>query len=713
MRTRLLPLPWLLAIVVSLVAWLAAAPGAGFASAWASPSASAASRAAGHIVLALPGGRRGPLVLTPGQGGWVGTFTIFNQGADPLIVSRVAIRGDEDDVRSPSRLSVRFVDGPVTSTTLAPNASKDVVVSWMPDRDPRVRQAFGHVVVTSTDEESGEVAMGFRAQVPTGLGWVGEHVLTLLAVLPLFIVFVAAGARLAGRSDDPIVRRASWVLAVVELLLALWAYQRFSPDMAHADGNDGFQLVERAAWVRSIGAEWYVGVDGVSVALVVLAAALGLAARVVVPAPERRSDAYETAMALLSSGVVAALVALDLVVLFAAWQLVLVALVMLVGGWGGARGEHAAAKLATYGAVGSSAMLAAFVALSRASGPALLVDGTAVAHTLSIPELARTSFAAQGSILGVPFVEAVWALLFVAAAVATPLVPLHGWLPDALEEAPAGASMVLAGVVVALGPYLLVRVGLGAMPEGARWAGPSMAAVGVLAVAYGSLCAMAQTDLRRFVAYVSIASGGASLFGVGVFTPQGMAGAVTGLFAHGLAAAILLGVAGALRARARTCDLTRLAGVFDPAPRLAALLAAGLALSLGVPGLAGFWGLLLVLLGGFVRHPVLAALLAGGLVASAAAHLRVARLLLLGRTPLSPGASAPARDREPLAVDLTRPGRLPDASPRELAVLVPLAGLGLLLGLWPVPLLSQIADGVRDASAVVDASATDLTVEPR
>jgi NADH-quinone oxidoreductase subunit M len=172
--------------------------------------------------------------------------------------------------------------------------------------------------------------------------------------------------------------------------------------------------------------------------------------------------------------------------------------------------------------------------------------------------------------------------------------------------------------------------------------------------------------------------------------------------------------AAALEARAGTCRLAQIAGLFDPAPRLAALLAAGLALSLGVPGLAGFWALLLVLLGGFVRHPVLAALLAGGLVASAAAHLRVARVLLLGRAHLSRAAGAHAGPLDAAAVDLTRfGGRLPDASSRELAVLAPLAGLGLLLGLWPVPLLSQIADGVRDASAVVDSTATDLTVEPR
>ncbi|HEX8790210.1 MAG TPA: NADH-quinone oxidoreductase subunit M [Polyangiaceae bacterium] len=647
--------------------------------------------AGGRIVLSLPGGGQGPLELGPGQGGWVGTMTVTNVGADPLIVSRVAIRGDEDDVRSPARVAVRFAEGAATSATLAPGAAKDLVVSWMPDRDPRVRQAFGHVVVTSTDEEAGEVAMGFRAQAPTGLGWLGAHALSLLVGLPLLVVLAAGIARSAGRRDDPIVARTALGVAVAQVLLALWTYARFVPDVGRADGNDGFQFVERAVWVRSIGAEWYVGLDGVSAALVPLAAVLWLVA-IVVARVERRSDAHAASLALLASAVTAALVALDLAVLFAAWQLVLVALVMLVGGWGGARAEHAAAKIATYGALGSASLLGAFVALSRASGPTYLVDGTAAPHTLAVPELARTTFALHAPIAGIPFVDVAWLLLFVGVAVATPIVPLHGWLPEALEEAPAGAGIMLAGVVTSLGPYLLVRVGLAAMPEGARWAGASIAALGVLSTAYAGLCAMAQRDLRRFVAYATIASGGCALLGIGAFTAQGLAGAVAALFARGLAAAMLLGVAAALAQRVKTCALDRFGGLATETPALAALAAAGLATSLGVPCLAGFWGPLLAMLGSFARHPVLATVFAVALVATAAAHLRAARMLLLGHVD-------PAWKRstylEPFG------GRLPDAAPREVAALVPLAVIALLLGLWPTPLLASMAAGVRDVTETV------------
>jgi NADH-quinone oxidoreductase subunit M len=654
---------------IGLVALLALCPVA----AWAE------NRHAGRIVLSLPSGGTGPLELAPAQGGWVGTFTVSNLGAEPLVVSRVAVRGDDRDVRSPSRLSVHFVDGPTTSATLAPGTGKDVVVAWMPDRDPRVRQAFGQVIVTSTDEETGEVAMGFRAQLPTGLGWIGAHVLTLLVALPLVVVLVAAGMRLTGRPDSPVVGNVALGMGAGQLLLAAWAYARFTPGVGRSDGNDGYQLIERAVWVRSIGAEWYVAVDGVNIALVLLTAVVSLVGLVAVRAPERRTDAYYSAFALLVSGLFGALVALDLVLLFVCCELVFVAMVMLVGGWGGARAPLVGGKTAVYGAVASAALLAAFVATSRASGRAFLVDGTAVAHALSVPELARTSFAASAPVLGLHLADGVWVLLFVAAAVMAPVVPLHGWLPDALEESPAGAAIVISGAAVALGPYLLVRIGMGAVGEGAQWAGPWVATLGVLAAFYGAFAAIAQRTLRRFIAFATLASTGASVFGIGSLTAEAVGGGLAGLFAHGIAASLLLGVAGALEARPVMTRVQPLA-LGSRAPRLAALLGAGLAVSVGVPCLAGFWGPLLVLLGGFARHPVMGLVLALSLVALAAAHVRVARIVLI-EPPAAGACSA-----------------LPDAGPRELAGMVPLVVLALLLGVWPVPLLSQMASGAIDAS---------------
>ncbi len=669
----------------------------------AARAATPPSSRSGQIAVSIPGDAAGPLALVPGQGGWVGEFTITNVGASSLTVSRIAVRGDEDDVRSPSHLSVRFAEGSVTSATLPPGASRIVIVSWMPDKDPRVRQAFGHVIVTSTDEQAGEVAVGFHAQLPTGLGWVGDHTLSLLVVCPLVVVLLAGVSWLAGSRDPRIVRGASVAVAVTELLLALWMYRHFTAGVTRSDGNDGFQLVERTVWLRSIGAEWYVGVDGSSVALVLLAAIVGLAG-VLTAHTELRTAAYYGALALLMSGIMGVLVALDLVQFFLAWQLVLLAMVMLVGAWGQRRSEHAAAKLAAYGAIGSAAMMVAFIALSRASGRSFLVDGAPIAHTMAIPELPRTSFAARGTLLGMPLAQVTWTLLFVCVCVATPLVPLHGWLADALEQGPASAAIVIGGIVVALGPYLLVRIGLGAVPEGARWAAASLAAIGAFATAWGALCAMAQNDLRRFVAYTTIATGGACLYGIGALTADGIAGALTALFAHGLAAAMLLGVGAALEQRVRTCDVMRVGGLARETPGLAALAMVGLAVSLGAPGLVGSWGVLVTVLGGFVRHPVLAVFVAVAIVISAAAHLRIARHLLLGELD---AAWRRSRYLVPLG------GRLPDATPRELIAFVPLAALSLLLGLWPAPLFAPIAASARELSVTLDPTAPDVSADAR
>jgi NADH-quinone oxidoreductase subunit M len=447
-------------------------------------------------------------------------------------------------------------------------------------------------------------------------------------------------------------------------------------------------------WVRSVGAEWYLGVDGTSIPLIVLAATLGAVA-VVIAASDRRDAAHHAALGLLASAIMGALVALDLVVLFVSWELVLVALVALVGGWGGARGQVVAAKVGIFGAIGSAAMLLAFVALSRASARTFFVDGSPLAHTTSIPELARTSFALRGPLLGVPFVEMVWVLLFVAVAAIAPVVPLHGWLPDALEEGPAGTTIVLGGVVVALGPYLLVRVGFGAVPEGARWMGASIAALGVLTAGWGALCAMAQRDIRRFFAYATLTATGTCLYGIGALTPEGITGAVAGSFAHGLAAVLILGFAAALEQRVHTCHAGRFGGLAGETPGLAAIVAVGLAVSVGVPGLVGSWGVLLSLLGGFVWHPALAALLAAALVVSVAAHGRIARLVLLGTVDPVWRTSV---DLEPYG------GRFPDATLLEIAALVPVAVLALLLGVWPAPLLSTIGVGARDAGEAVNPS---------
>jgi NADH-quinone oxidoreductase subunit M len=429
------------------------------------PVSGAGKRSTGRLVLSIPGQGHGPLLLEPKAGGWAGEVTLTNAGSEPLSVSRVAIRGDEDDVRSPPHITARFVEGPPTSATIPPGASRSVLVTWMPDKDPRMKQAFGHLVVTSSDEGAGESAMGFRAQIPRGLGTIGDHALTALVLLPLLGALVILGLRFSGRREP---RHARWVALAttcIELGLTLWVYGAFSPEVTRLDGNDGLQFVERTVWIRALSVEWFVGVDGVSIALVLLSALVGVVGVIASFGIARRVEAYFTTYLVLLAAVTGVFVALDLMVLFWAWQVALVALVVLVAGWGGTRRELAATKLLLFGLVSAALFLVAIVAVASHADRTFLVDGAPTTRTLAIPELARVAFSAKGGTwLGLPWVEVAWLALFVACALRMPMVPLHTWLPDTLAEAPPGAAVVVGGVFQASGAYVLVRAGFAILP---------------------------------------------------------------------------------------------------------------------------------------------------------------------------------------------------------------------------------------------------------
>jgi NADH-quinone oxidoreductase subunit M len=562
-----------------------------------------------------------------------------------------------------------------------------------------MKQAFGHVVVTSTDEAAGEVAMGFRAQIPQSLGPIGDHALSTLLLLPLAGALALLAVRASGRRGSTATRWIALGVTGLELLLALWAYLAFVPEVSRLDGNDGLQLVERSVWIRALGVEYFVGVDGTSIALVLLCALVAFVGVAASFGVERHVEGYFAAYLVLFAGAMGAFIALDLVLFFVAWQVALVALVVLVGAWGGERRAFAATKLALFGLVGGALMLVAFALLSSNADRTFLVDGSPTARSFAIPELARVAFASKGgTLLGVSFVKVVYGALFVAFALRTPVVPLHTWLADTITEAPTGVGVAVAGFAQALGPYALLRIGFTVLPEATRWAAGTIVALGVVGLFYGALCAMAQRDLRRTIAYGTVAQMGFVLVGFGSLTPQGIAGGIVQLFAQGAVGAMLLALVGALDDRVRTRDLVRFGGLASEMPVFAAFVGVALLASAGVPGFAGFWGETLGLFGAFPMHPVLASFAALGIVVHASWHIIVARKLLFGK--VDPAWRADPR-LEPFG------GKLPDLGSREAACVAPLAVVALLLGVWPVPLLSQIANGVRDVSALVDPPGPD------
>jgi NADH-quinone oxidoreductase subunit M len=649
-----------------------------------------------HLVVETAGGA--PLVLRPREGGLGGDFVVRNEGTEPLVVARVAVRSDEDDPRVPRGVVARF-EGGGTTATIPPNGEAKGHVLWTPERSPRMRKAVGHVVVTSNDERTGEVAFGFRGSLLPGPAFLSDHLLSWIVFLPLLGLVAVVASHLRGRGDGRGLRWVALGLALVQTALAGYLLATFHPDAGRFDGNDGFQFVERLVWIRSLGAEYYVGVDGASVPLVFLTALVSVVAAIASFSIEQRLRGYYAMFFLLGTGMMGVFVALDLLLFFVFWEVMLLPMYFLIGVWGGPRKEYAAIKFFLYTLAGSVLLLLAFVLLHIHSDAALLVDGTRVPHSWAIPELARVGYAQKPlTMLGFSVVKVAWVALFLGFVVKVPMVPLHTWLPDAHVEAPTAISVILAGVLLKMGTYGLLRVNFTILPEASRWASATIVAFGVLNVVYGALAAMAQRDLKRLVAYSSISHMGFCLLGLGAMTPQGIAGAIVQMFNHGVITSMLFTLVGVLYDRVHTRDIGKFGGMATEMPVFTSFAALAFMASLGLPGLSGFWGEVLAILGAFPLYRVLAIVAATGLILSAGYHLWALQRVFLGRFN-------DAWRRSPYLEPFG--GRFPDVTAREVANLAPLAVLTVVLGVFPAPLFSLIAGGVRDLTNTVSPPGPD------
>lgn len=447
---------------------------------------------------------------------------------------------------------------------------------------------------------------------------------------------------------------------VVSALLALGAHDTwfgYRPQFAGGPGIRPWHDLD-LTWVPGLDLRFHLGVDGVSYPLVVLTALLTLLCCLYtawrVPAPGR-GRILVAMLLVVEVGILGTFLALDLVLFFLFFEVVLLPMYAIIAVWGGEDRRHAARKFALYTLFGSVLLLVGVFAVVTAAGTADLVDLTGGG------ELPRgTQLAA-------------FTLFAIAFAVKSPLWPLHSWLPDAHTQAPTVGSVILAGVLLKMGTYGLIRVAVGVAPEGARWAAPVLGVLAVAAILVGSLVCLAQSELKRLIAYSSVGHMGFVLLGVATLTATGIQAALIGNIAHGVITGLLFFLAGAIKDRAHTGALAELGGLHESTPRLAGLLGFAAIASLGLPGLAGFWG---------EAFAVVAAWRVGGplwttlaVLAALGGALTAAYLLRLLRR-VSHGPASPA------VLTLT-----PGLAGAELAAWGPLVLLALAIGLAPTLVL--------------------------
>ncbi|MFC6879858.1 MULTISPECIES: complex I subunit 4 family protein [Actinomadura] len=495
---------------------------------------------------------------------------------------------------------------------------------------------------------------------------------------------------------DAAVRRFGAGVSGATLLVAVSALAAF--DFGR---SSRMQLEVDRSWAPAIGLRFHLGVDGISLPLVALTALLTFLCFLYTlrhPPAGGRARLLTALLLVLEVGMLGTFTALDLVLFFVFFEVVLIPMYVVIAVWGGPARRAAAYKFILYTLLGSGLLLAGMLLVGAEAG------------TLDMTELA----ARHGSGLAHGVQVTAFALMGLGFAVKAPMWPLHTWLPDAHTEAPTVGSVLLAGVLLKMGTYGLVRVALPLAPDGARVWAPWLGLLAVIGIVYGSLACLAQRDLKRMIAYSSVGHMGFVLLGIATLTPVGVNAALFGNIAHGLITGLLFFLAGSVKDRYGTGDLNVLGGgMLTSAPRLASILTFASVASLGLPGLAGFWGEMLALLGAYSPHADLPretfvtfmAVGALGAVLTAAYFLRMLAKITHGRTPdpIEPAAAAPAPSEGSAARPaLTPPERAPiPAEPiaaltrYEYAAWTPLIALTLLVGLWPKTLLAVTTGPVR------------------
>ena len=474
-----------------------------------------------------------------------------------------------------------------------------------------------------------------------------QMLLAAMIVLPLV---GGIGVSLIPGSRKNLARPAALVIAGVVLAASAWLWASFDAT------RSSMQFVVDVPWIAGLGTAFHLGVDGLSLPMLFLTALLSFLAVIASRGIKDRECQYFALLLLLEAGLCGVFAALDLILFYLFWEVVLIPMYFLISIWGGPRRAYAAVKFFLYTLAGSLAMLGGIIALYLATG----------ATTFDMSRIAQLS---SGLTTGAQ--TAIFIAIAVGLAVKVPIFPLHTWLPDAHVEAPTAVSVLLAGVLLKMGGYGFMRLGPGMLPRGFLAIAPVLAVLAVISIVYGAALALVQTDLKKLVAYSSVSHMGYVMLGIAAGTTASMTGATVQMFSHGLIAGLLFLLVGAVYERAHTREISAFGGIAKVTPVLAGTLVFASFASLGLPGMSGFIGEFMVIVGSLPRFPVLAAIAAAGVI------LTVSYLLwMLRRVAFGP-------------LNEARIG-MPDMTVSEAMSLAPLCILIVVVGVFPASLTNVI-----------------------
>jgi NADH-quinone oxidoreductase subunit M len=475
-----------------------------------------------------------------------------------------------------------------------------------------------------------------------------SNILTIVAFTP------AVGALLLlfyNREHTRSIRSFALVITILTFIFSLHL-------IAHFDSsNPNFQFAINIPWMPSFGINYAMGIDGISVFLIILTTLLSPLAILASWSVHDRMKEYFIFMLLLETGMIGVFASLDLFLFYVFWEIMLIPMYFLIGVWGGERRIYAAMKFVLYTMIGSVLMLVAIIALYFMHGDA---TGT---FTFSYPQI-QTAISSGRMILSPAIEQWLFLAFFLAFAVKVPLFPFHTWLPDAHVEAPTAGSVLLAGVLLKMGTYGLLRFNLPLFPHVSHLFAPLISLLAVVGIVYGALVAMVQPDMKKLVAYSSVSHLGFIVLGIFSFTTQGTEGAVYQMLNHGVSTGALFMIVGMIYDRRHTRQIDEFGGLANRMPVYAAFFLIVTLSSIGLPGLNGFVGEFLILLGTFGASRARAAVAATGVILSAVYMLWMYQRVVWGEIKNERNAS------------------LMDIGGRERLMLVPLVIVMVWMGVY-------------------------------